>query len=192
MPPVIVINEHDFGASKNFSLFHELGHIALRSGGICAPLGSVPTSAQSDPERWSDRFAGAVLVPSTTLHSDGIVRRYGKSVGEISKSDLSRIAGRFNVSTAVVWYRLRQTGLVSEGTFHERWSELDHKPRKRTIDPQNPPRIPRWRRATWRVGRSLAAELLGAEQRGDLSLAEALRGLDVHLEDLDKMSSAIR
>jgi Zn-dependent peptidase ImmA (M78 family) len=192
LPPVIVINEHDFGASKNFSLFHELGHIALRSGGICSPLGSVPTRDLVDAERWSDRFAGAVLVPAEFLREDGLIRNYGRNVGQITKTDLARVASRFNVSTTVIWYRLRQTELVAEGTFHDRWSELDHKPKKRTVDPENPPRISRARRATWRVGPRLIAEVIGAEQRGDVSMAEALRGLDVHLEDLDKLSSAIR
>jgi Zn-dependent peptidase ImmA (M78 family) len=189
-PPVIVINEHDWAASKVFSLFHEYGHVMLGSGGICSPLGTMPGQDAVEAERSSDIFAGAVLVPRASLESEPIVQRLGRRAADIDRGELARLASTYSVSTQVVWYRFRQTGLISERAFHDRWDEWRHPVSKRQSS--EAPKIARWQKASWRVGSRLAAELMGAEERGEISIGEALTGLDVKLEDLDKLAAAIR
>lgn len=186
-PPAIVINEHDWAASKVYSLFHEYGHVLWGYEGICSPLDAGPAS--SSIEKACDLFAGMVLVPADQLIEDPVVRGAGSRLGSISAGDLGRIAASYNVSDMVIWYRLRQSGLISASAFSGRWEEWGP-PRRRSLTARRP-RIPAWAKAKWRLGGSLGGELLNAEERGNISIGDALAGLEVRLEDLEKLRSAL-
>lgn len=186
-PPVVIVNEHDFMASKVFSLFHELGHLVLGSGAICSPLRSAP---MAQAERDADLFAGSALVPAAALAAHPVVERRSGQLDRIPSDELRRVARDFNVSDQVIWYRLRQVGLLSRDVFSDRWAQWRalRKPARRT---GKAPMIPRWKKASWRVGTQLAREILAAEERGDITVGQALSSLQVHLEDLDPLAAAV-
>jgi Zn-dependent peptidase ImmA (M78 family) len=185
-PPAIVINEHDWTASKVFSLFHEYGHVLWGYEGICSPLDA--GLASSSIEKACDLFAGMLLVPPDGLLDNQVVRSMGARLGSIAAGDLARIAATYNVSVMVIWYRLRQTGLISASAFSDRWGEW-RRPR-RQISKARRPKIPAWSKAKRRLGSSLGTELIRAEESGKISIADALASLEIRLEDLDTLRSA--
>jgi Zn-dependent peptidase ImmA (M78 family) len=189
-PPVISINEHDYVASRIFSLFHEYGHIVLGAGGICTPLHRAPGRGMKAVERSMDLFAGSMLVPATELRSHSIVVTLADGLPAITPADLGRLASAFKVSTQVIWYRLRQTELITQRVFSSRWDELRHPVRRRVA--ARKPMIPRWQRAKRRVGDQTTRELLRAEETGQILLSEILSDLDIQTSDLDKLASAVR
>ena len=72
--PVIVVNIKDSPLARIFSMLHELVHIMLRDGGICG-LGE---EANRPPEKqlveiFSNRVAGAILVPKGVLLQENLV-----------------------------------------------------------------------------------------------------------------------
>ena len=100
-PPVIVVNEHDWVASRVFTLFHEYGHLALGGDGICAPL-QVGAQSSLMAETAANMFAGSFLVPGDALEHDPAIESLRGMVGSIDGAALSRVAGRFNVSRQVI------------------------------------------------------------------------------------------
>jgi Zn-dependent peptidase ImmA (M78 family)/transcriptional regulator with XRE-family HTH domain len=188
-PPVIVINEHDYPASKVFSLFHECAHLLVGDEAICTPLEA--PGRGGDRERAADLFAGAVLVPASDLRANELIAGYGPRVADITSGDLTKVAAGFGVSTRVIWYRLRQTAVITSRAFSDRWDDLGHPVRSRS-KASSPPRIPRWQKASWRAGANLASELLAGQDRGLISIGSALRGLEIHLEDIDRLTEAVR
>lgn len=115
-PPVIVLDRSDWIRSRIFSLAHEYGHAITGSSGICIP----GKRAALGVEGYCNRFAGSLLVPAEALTADTHARRI--AAGEAATDELvKRIANRFKVSPAVMWYRLRQVGLITEALFDSSW-----------------------------------------------------------------------
>ncbi len=80
--------------AKNFTLFHELGHVLLRDEGAC-DLGE---SSGAQVEKWCNAFAAGVLIPTDELLRMPIVISQKKNnEKEWRQSDLVRIGGYFHV-----------------------------------------------------------------------------------------------
>jgi Zn-dependent peptidase ImmA (M78 family) len=98
--PAILLNSKDDPRARAFTLVHELGHLVLsRRGEKVGP----------QTERWCDRFAGQVLMPTEWLREE-----FGSSSG----STLDRVRGlarTFHVTPLAAAVRITQVGLVSEG-----------------------------------------------------------------------------
>ncbi len=97
--PAILLNSKDDPRARAFTLLHELGHLALsRRGERVGP----------ETERWCDRFAGQVLMPTDWLRDE-----FASSSG----STLDRIRGAarsFHVTPLAAAVRITHLGLVSE------------------------------------------------------------------------------
>jgi Zn-dependent peptidase ImmA (M78 family) len=117
-PPVIVLDRSDWVRARIFSLAHELGHVVVGGAGICVP----GTSRATGIEAWCNRFADALLVPSDALGRDTDAARIARGATADSVT-VRRIANRFKVSPAVVWYRLHQTRTIDDATFNAGWDE---------------------------------------------------------------------
>jgi Zn-dependent peptidase ImmA (M78 family) len=62
--PVVAINTHWNARARIFTLFHEFGHLLLRTSSICDEIAwSTPKAAVDPIERWCESFAAAVLLP---------------------------------------------------------------------------------------------------------------------------------
>jgi Zn-dependent peptidase ImmA (M78 family) len=116
-PPVIVVHRGDWVRAKVFSLAHELGHVAVGESGICIP-GAVKATGV---EAFCNEFADALLIPTDTMLNDRDARRI-KAGEPATDQVVQRIANRFKVSPAVVWYRLKQTGVIGKATFDKQWT----------------------------------------------------------------------
>lgn len=115
-PPVIVLDRTDWVRARVFSLAHELGHVVIGGSGICIP----GASRASGIEAWCNRFADALLIPTSAMTNDADAKRI--KGGEVPSEQLvRRMANRYKVSPAVVWYRLFQTQAISKEAFSAGW-----------------------------------------------------------------------
>jgi Zn-dependent peptidase ImmA (M78 family) len=123
-PPVIVLNQSDYVRARIFSLFHEYAHVLLGTGAICMPgVGRLAMERTSAVEVFCNRFAGALLVPGDALKVEPLAARVGER-GTVPDDDtLDALARRFHVSRGVVWYRLRDVGMIAADVFAAKWDE---------------------------------------------------------------------
>ena len=97
--PAILLNSKDDPRARAFTLLHELGHLVLsRRGERVGPK----------TERWCDRFAGQVLMPTDWLRDE-----FASSSG--STLDRVRVVARsFHVTPLAAAVRITHVGLVSD------------------------------------------------------------------------------
>lgn len=116
--PLIAINTAWLPEARVFTLFHELAHLATRTNSACVEDAALRSAAGGDRvERWCERVAAAIAVPSEGL---------SKVLSELSKNssrataDLStagRIASRFRVSRRAAALRLIECNKASWGLY---------------------------------------------------------------------------
>lgn len=112
--PVLVVNQSDTPKARNFTLFHEFGHILLRREGVC-DLGGEPTRGKSPRlEIWCNAFAGALLVPETSLLAQ--IRTW-PSGEEPPDDEIERLSNHFQVSETVVLRRLLAARVLSQPQY---------------------------------------------------------------------------
>lgn len=121
-PPIVVLNRSDYPRARAFSLLHEYGHILLGTAGVCQP-GTGRRAMVSEPERYCNTFAGAVLVPSSTLVRDPDALDVRSLEDVPHDATVDRIANRYKVSRGVVWYRLHDVGFISDEVFGRKWDD---------------------------------------------------------------------
>jgi Zn-dependent peptidase ImmA (M78 family) len=109
--PVIVLNSKDTDNGRIFSLFHELGHLALGQTDIDEEY-NLGNNQQND-EFFCNSFSALFLVPDdllkqqvagTTLFDDGYVKE---------------LAHHYKVSISVIWRKLRDNSLIDSTTFNQ-------------------------------------------------------------------------
>lgn len=101
--PVIVLNGADTPAVRTFTLFHELGHLLTRSGGVCQ------TTRHNDAERRCNAFAAEFLMPQGDF-----VRAV---TGGDKAEQIPALAARYRVSYSAIAVRLRTLGYVEQDTL---------------------------------------------------------------------------
>jgi Zn-dependent peptidase ImmA (M78 family)/transcriptional regulator with XRE-family HTH domain len=98
--PVVAINTHWNARARIFTLFHELGHLLLRTSSICDETAWASPKAPVDPvERWCESFAAALLLPWPDVRD--FLRRKLDWDGKTSITSLdaaARIGRAFKVS----------------------------------------------------------------------------------------------
>ncbi|MDE7548896.1 XRE family transcriptional regulator [Acetobacter fabarum] len=131
--PFVVINDNDAAPARAFTLMHELAHLWIGESGISGPLGSVSENAI---ERFCNKVAGEFLLPRET---DPLLPDLNNAdVAEVITAT-AHIAQTWNVSQAVVTYRLASTGKISDElaaavfqVFAARWREQKQRTSKST------------------------------------------------------------
>lgn len=105
--PVIALNAKDHPYARMFSLFHELGHVLLGGGGLCAWR----REDAQQTERWCNRFAAEILVPGEALQALVAERGLPKSV-TWEASEIGLLARGFAVSNSMMAIRLQEEDLA--------------------------------------------------------------------------------
>jgi Zn-dependent peptidase ImmA (M78 family) len=105
--PFIAINTAWLPEARIFTLFHELAHLATRTNSACAEDDAPRSSNAGDrAERWCERVAAAVLLPSLAL-SDVLEERASRAAqSTVDLSTVNRVATRFRVSRRAAALRL--------------------------------------------------------------------------------------
>lgn len=189
-PPVIVLNTGDTEAGRIFTLFHEYGHVLMGTGGICLPSTAPERHSLEGQELYCNRFAGALLVPAEALLAMPEAVGLGTSAEMPSDAVIGTVAGAFSVSKQVLWYRLRDVGMISKQRFAAKWPLwLRLRPRTRASrrgGPTAPVRVLSSR------GVRFTNLVLDARVDQLLSTNETLDHLGITLDDLDEVETAAR
>lgn len=104
--PVIVLNGADTQQVRTFTLFHEIGHLLHRSGGVCH------TQSHSATEVRCNAFAADFLLPR-----DDFLGSLDRRVDPLAQ--VPTLAGRYRVSWSAVAVRLRTLGVIDQATLDE-------------------------------------------------------------------------
>lgn len=109
----LAVNTNGSPQARSFSLFHELGHIALRRGGVCLEKDG---SGGGGIEWWCNRFSAAVLMPT-----DIVIRDFrNRGLAESSPLEAAQqLASRYRVSLDVACLRGERLELLPNGTYDQ-------------------------------------------------------------------------
>lgn len=117
--PVIVLKRGGEQATvKNFTLFHELGHILLNEGGLC----DITFSPESQEiEKWCNAFAAEILVPSDELLKiENVIKHSRDNILVWQNKELVDIASYFHVGPLVILRRLLENNLTTSDFYEKR------------------------------------------------------------------------
>lgn len=133
---IVVNTKNQSKARRNFTLWHEFGHILLGQAGI-----SDPSKAHNKVEKFCNAFAATLLAPSRMVRW-AFSQRGGKS---LNKTAVYNIAQSIFVSQDMLLIRAETLGIVRKGfrdewlsQFKDRHPDSFEQPR-RTKDPTPPP-----------------------------------------------------
>ena len=191
-PYAIVLTSRDHPYARSFTLFHELGHLLLREGGVCITEHMHPISENkiSRTEDWCHRFAGAFLIDEDILYS----KEETKSIIRMHpgyEDDLQGLASQFKVSRAVILFRLWHNASIADSSFWSMYSRLQQVRRPRAESKEKkkggPPPA---RRALQERGRLLSRLVLEAVDRNILGYTDAADYLGVRPKHFEKIRSA--
>ncbi len=118
--PLVAINSKDAVRGRIFSLFHELAHVSLRTGGVCDWLGASGDTGAI--ETLCNRIAASLLIPRMALLSMGLVREHAGH--RWLDRDLAQVADTFYVSREAALLRLVEIGKASQSFYQEKRAEL--------------------------------------------------------------------
>lgn len=128
-PPVIGVSTTWHASVRVYTLFHELGHILIRTNSSCIEeWGSRPTK---DPiERWCETFAASFLMPRKEIQE---LTAHWKTRNPILTA--TRLANKLYVSRKAALLRLVETGSAQWDDFRHLESRFEKKSRGGRPDP---------------------------------------------------------
>jgi len=176
--PLIAVNTFWLPSARNFTLFHEHGHLLTRTASACLQGTRRWTSKSSDgTERWCEEFAAALLMP------EAAVRRHVTRLPGKPDALIAGIANYFKVSRRASALRLVELDYISWEDY-EALPPFERKPRGggKGRDRTQLREDQYGSRTTRLIGRALEREVIG---RGD-----ALDYLDVPDSALDRFTNA--
>jgi Zn-dependent peptidase ImmA (M78 family)/DNA-binding XRE family transcriptional regulator len=187
--PVISVNISDSISARIFTLFHEYAHILTNVSGICTPESLSPYDANTQLiERFCNHFAGAFLVPRTTLDQDvnAIEIRRRRMV---DNSLLFEIANHFKVSSQVILRRLLIREFISSSQYQAKSDELE-------VQKKTPKRgrgfgMTTPKRCITENGRLFTAIALAAKERDSITYSDLADYLAIDLKYLDKVEALL-
>lgn len=157
--PVIVGSMAKSVERRRFTLAHELGHMVMAIDG------------DLDEEKACQRFASALLMPREDLLAEVGQPRHAFSYAEIIE-----IKRMYGVSAAALMVRLRDLGVITEGTLQTVFRGIGRNWRK--VEPEPLPENEEPRRFQRLVLRALAEEVISLPKAAELlrkSTAEVSR-----------------
>jgi len=126
--PVIYVNNSKPMTRQIFTLFHELSHLLLGTGGIDAPIEDYIDYLQGDDKQIEilcNSFAGALLVPDLDFDK----RIFGLVINDTMIEDLSDL---YCVSREVVLRKLYDRDMVSQQFYEDRAEQWRMEVKERT------------------------------------------------------------
>ncbi len=115
--PIIGIKRGDVVTAKVFTLFHELGHVLLRKGGIC----DLSEASHQKIEKWCNAFAAEIIIPSRILLNMEIVKQQATSGEKVwTKGDLIEIGNQFHAGPLTILRRLLDHRLTTVAFYREK------------------------------------------------------------------------
>ena len=177
--PLIAVNTFWLPSARNFTLFHEHGHLLTRTASACLQGTRRWTSKSSDStERWCEEFAAALLMPEPVVRE-----RIARLSDNQPDAMIAGIANAFKVSRRAAALRLVELDYITWEDY-EALPPFEPKPRGggKGRDRTQLREDQYGARTTALIGRALERDVIG---RGD-----ALDYLDVPESALDRFTSS--
>jgi Zn-dependent peptidase ImmA (M78 family) len=188
-PYAIVVNSSDAARARIFTLFHEYGHLLLRTPGICLPqLDGRSQKQGAELERWCNSFAGAFLVPHpalTPILQSGEAELKGQALYDA----LRKVAREFKVSEQVALWRLRDLGVVPRQSFQAAMERLVARAKRVK---KRGGAVPPAKKCVAENGSLFTSLVLEAKGRGLVTYPDVADYLDVRLKHLPEIESSSR
>lgn len=127
--PVIYINNSHSLTRQIFTIFHELAHLLLGTGGVDTRFDDYIEDLKGDKRKIEilcNKFAGSFLVPEDDF------KQQTKGVS-INNLPINKLAKRYYVSREVILRKLFDRGFVSNSFYEEKveeWSKIKKSKRK--------------------------------------------------------------
>jgi Zn-dependent peptidase ImmA (M78 family) len=154
--------------SKNFTLFHELGHILLNEGGLC----DLSEKTTIRIEKWCNALSAEILVPQKDLLESSLVQEYQRKRQKIwVKRDLITLGNQFHVGPLSILRRLLDNGLTTREFYQEKHAAWNKPSFSRAKNPE---------------GRNIPKETL--KEKGRTYVSMAFRAFDQNRIDLKDLS----
>ncbi len=185
--PIIVLNSKDHHKARIFTLFHEITHILLHTGGIC-DLGE-----QDKIEIFCNAVAGETLVPTDWLQSIPIVRNH-KDKSEWADEKVYDLAVRFGVSREVLLRRLLAIGKTTEYFYKQKREQYKaeyrikvnlEKEEKKSIH------VPQHYKVLNQTGRKFARLVFEGYHQNKIGLLNVSEYLGIKLKHLPKLEQSL-
>ncbi len=192
--PAIVVNAKDAPRARIFTLMHEFCHLMLDQGGVCDParVGREGRTPDEQVEVYSNRVAGALLVPADVLLADPRVAAV-EGAREWEDETVGALAGEFGVSREVILRRLLILGKTTEAFYERKRVEYLAQHAERTARAREDGGFaPPSRVALRDNGRRYTGLVLEALERERITPADATDYLGVRLKHLDDIAQALR
>ena len=187
--PVVVLNQRDPPRPRIFTLFHELGHLLLRSDGVCDLTEGSVSPSDGSIERFCNHFAGAFLVPKGTLVA---ATPWLQPATEPDRDDIQNLTSRFNVSEEVVLRRMLICGLIGQKE-HDRLVSFRRSARRSAKARESTAKIKRnlpiERRSQY--GSRFVSMVIDGHRAERLSLSEVSSALDLRIRHFQSLSKLL-
>lgn len=179
--PVICVNNNDTRSRQVFTLFHELGHLLMRTGAVDMRATRYSDAlVGGDPaiEARCNRFAAELLVPEDDLAA----RSHGRAVDDDA---VAAWAKEYGVSRETILRRLLDAGRISAAEYERRARRASRHRRR----PSGGGDFYRTKGAY--LGERYVEAVFREHYRGRLSVREAADYLDVSVRQVEGMEMQI-
>jgi Zn-dependent peptidase ImmA (M78 family)/transcriptional regulator with XRE-family HTH domain len=178
--PTIVVSSSDAVHGRIFTLFHEIGHVLLNSGGICIPDPTDLVEPNQVVEQFCNHFAGAFLVPLDALRSHPDLNQLPSAPQELDER-LEHAARAFKASRQVILRRLLVAGIITREFFRhtmDRWLSSEPSPERRGRGQRPAARV------ISQLGAGFVSAVLEAHGRGLITSGDVADYLSLNLKHL--------
>lgn len=186
--PIIVLNSKDHPKARVFTLFHELAHLLLRSGGIC-DLGE-----QNKIEVFCNAIAGETLVPTNSLVENPFVRGSRKE-SDWNDEKILKVSEQFNISRIVILRRLLTIGKISENFYRKKsekyLSDYKVKTEKESEEEKKSIWLPQHTKIISQTGKSFIRLVLESYRQNKIGLLDVSEYLGTKIKHIPKIEQAI-
>lgn len=180
--PVIAMNGKDSYAGRIFTMMHEMGHLALRDGGIC----NLDDHGQT--EAICNAIAGALLVPAHALLDDDEIAN-SNAPRRWPDETIQRLSREFRVSREVIVRRLLTLGKTTAAFYTLKRSEYAAELANRAQSSGGPPPPAL---AMARAGKFFTGVVVRSYTEGRITSADASDFLSLKLRHLPDVMKALR
>lgn len=185
--PVVVVNNADVPVARIFTMLHEFVHILLRAGGICDLTEAHQSLEERRVEVFSNRVAGAVMVPRDYLMLENLVSR--KQQGEEwSEEEIVKLARRYRASREVLLRRLLICDRITREFYQEKRREYEE---QREEERPTGGFLPPDREAISKVGSLFIRLVLNNYYSENITASDVSDFLNVRLKHMGKIERAV-
>jgi Zn-dependent peptidase ImmA (M78 family) len=178
-------------SAREFTLFHELGHLMLRQPGICQPDETAQErQSGTDVEVFCNAIAAGALMPMDALLNSDEVANYRERRTSLEEA-VAYLVARFSVGRYVVLRRLLTARLVSSSDYQrltKRWEAARQtEPHRQRSTYGPPPHV----KTLSELGPRFVGRVLTAHERGQITDSDLADYLSLRLKHIDRLQTLL-